>query len=201
LELDLIDDVEGQFPAILEKSGRNGYWFSSHDSSGGACSAAAACALEPGASAHAACVEGTGLTDWGATIGVSLRDPFDAYDASQHCGVRFLAKGHGAGWRLLITDRVSEPAGGVCYDGGDPSRACFDHLGARFEPREEWQEFRLLFDDLAVVEGYTGQVRALESDAVYALLFLFHDDGGADFELQVDDVAFLGPGGCGPAQN
>ena len=200
LELNLIDDIEGQFPDILDRSGRNGYWFSAHDTSGGACSEVSACDLSA-ASSHAACVEGAGLTDWGATIALTLRAPFAAYDASQYCGVRFLAKGHGNGWATMISDRVSEPAGGVCFDGGDQSHACFDHLGARFQPGDDWQEFQFLFDDLKVVKGYSGQVRALESEAIYALMFIFQNDAGADFELLVDDVAFLGPGGCGVAQN
>jgi endoglucanase len=173
-----------------------------HDgcSGGGSCSEVEACALEApsAASSNAACLDGGGLTGWGATMALTFRAPFAAYDASQYCGVRFLAKGYGSGWSMLLSDRLSEPAGGVCFDGGEPSQACFDHLGARFQPSDAWQEFQFRFDELEAVKGYTGHARALESDALYALLFVFQDEGGADFELQVDDVAFLGPGGCYP---
>ena len=92
----------------------------------------------------------------------------------------------------MIPDRLSEPEGGVCSaDSSEPYQQCFDHFGKRFQPTDDWQEHLFTFDELELVKGYTGQERAFESDAIFSLQFVFDNASGSDFELLLDDVAFM----------
>jgi hypothetical protein len=199
LNFELVDDVETHFPSLLVSSGRNGFWFIAHDDSGGSVSPLEAFALDPvrEGSHYAARLYGSGFTRWGAMLGFTLKSPLAAYDATAYCGVRFFAKGKGEGWAMMITDSVSDPEGGVCDpDAFEPATECYDHFGARFQPSEDWAAFEFAFDELALVKGYTGQVRPFESSAMYAFQFVFESATGADFELLIDDVAFVPSGGC-----
>ena len=189
-QLELVDDVEGAFPEILQRSGRNGFWYWAQDDSGGWLSAPEAVPLEPPRldSYHAAHISGGGFTSWGALLGVSILSPFGAYDASAYCAVRFAARGVGDGWALRISDRPSEPATGQC------GSECYNYLGRGFEPSAEWQEFEIRFDELEPAFG--GNARALESNAVYAIRFAYENTSGAAFELTVDDLAFVPKAAC-----
>jgi hypothetical protein len=177
VELALIDDVEGNFPHIPESDGRNGLWYQAQDASGGWLSSFEAAALEDGS--HAARFCGSGFTEWGAAMGIMLRSPFEPYDASAYCGVRFRARGNGDGWILRISDRQSEPAGGLCGD------QCYQYPGQAFELGEDWQEHEVRFDEIPV-----------DASALYALRFTNEDTSGVEFELVVDDVAFVPLGSC-----
>jgi hypothetical protein len=199
--LDLIDDVEGPFPKLPQRAGRNGAWFLVHDDTAGKVGPASALALNParGTSHFAANVSGAGFTGWGAQLGVALRSPVAGYDATAYCGVRFFAKGSGAGWTLQISDRQSSPQGGVCVDGSyDVSKQCYDYLGKAFTPTGEWQMVELRFAELGLVHGFTGKNRKLDSAALYDILFNFEDAAGGPFELLVDDLSFTEktPSGC-----
>ena len=83
--LELIDDVEGPFPTLPARDGRNGGWYSVHDESNGQVTPASAMPLQParGASHFAAGISGGGFYDWGAQLGVSLKSPATGYDASK----------------------------------------------------------------------------------------------------------------------
>jgi hypothetical protein len=197
LELELIDGAEGPFPSICESNGRNGYWFVAADGSGGWLSSLEAFALEQASADNqrAARVAGSGFTAWGALLGVTFRDPFAAYDASAYCGVRFVAKGSGQGWRLSISDRSSEPDGGICV-----GLECYDHLSQDFQPGHDWQRYEVHFSDLMPALSDGQPARALDSDALYAIDFVFENVGGAPFELLVDDLSFIPLGGCSELQ-
>jgi hypothetical protein len=195
LHVEPIDDLEGRFPNIIESSGRNGYWFTATDDSGGSSSGLERVALAPpGVDNHYAVhFGGAGFTFWGALLGLTFRAPFAAYDASAYCAVRFRAKGHGDGWTFMISDRKSEPAAGVC-SGSD----CYDHLAQRFQPQGDWQQYEARFDALVPVHERGQAVRALEISAVYSIQFAFESTTGAAFDLQVDDVSFVPLAGCTP---
>jgi hypothetical protein len=192
--LDVIDDVEGAFPSLPGKAGRNGGWYLVHDDSGGTVAPPSAFALQParGTSHYAALVNGGGFTDWGAELGVALTSPIAAYDASAYCGVHFMAKGSGASWTMLISDRLSDPLGGVCVpDSWDVTQQCYDYVGAAFAPSADWQSFDLSFAALAPMKGYTGKDRKLDASGLYDIVFSFSDGNGAPFELLVDDLSFI----------
>jgi hypothetical protein len=190
---DLIDDVEGPFPKLPAVDGRNGGWFTVHDDSYGQVTGATATALQParGSSHFAAGISGGGFTDWGAQLGVSLKSPASGYDASKHCGLRFLAKGAGSGWTLLVSDRLSVPQGGVCVQGSwDPAQGCFHYVGKTFSVTSEWQEIKLRFDELALLQD-PASPRKLDPSALYDIVFNFQNAEGAAFQLLVDDLAFI----------
>lgn len=192
--LELIDDLEGAFPHLPEVAGRNGAWFAVHDDSNGQLLPAQAMALQPARddSHFAAKLSGAGFTDWGAQLGVSLRAPAAAYDASGTCGVRFLAKGSGSGWSLLISDRASVPQGGMCDANawGSPS-ACYRFVGKHFDVGADWQEVEIRFDDLKLVAD-PESARTLDKTALYDIIFNFYSGGeGKPFELLVDDLSFI----------
>lgn len=192
--LDLIDDAEVGFPALPRRAGRNGAWFSVHDESGGSATPAQALSLVParGSSHFAAHIKGAGFTGWGTQLGASLKSPVTGYDASAYCGVRFLAKGSGDGWSLLISDRKSSPSGGVCSpDSDDPALRCYDYPGKAFAPSTEWQVFELYFADLAPLQGYADSQRQLDKSALFDIVFNFWNPDGAAFELLIDDLSFM----------
>jgi len=154
-----------------------------------------AIALEPprGTSHFAAGVSGGGFTAWGAQLGVALKSPATGYDASKYCGLRFLAKGSGAGWSLLVSDRTSVPQGGVCDEGSwDPEQGCYHYVGKDFgvELSSDWQEVKLRFDELRLLDD-PESARRLDSSALYDIVFNFYDPEGAEFQLLVDDLSFV----------
>jgi hypothetical protein len=190
---ELIDDMEGAFPHLPQSGGRNGGWYTTHDSTYGQVSPARAMLLQParGTSRFAAEFAGGGFTDWGAQLGVSLRSPSAGYDASAFCGVRFMVKGSGSGWSFLISDRQSVPEGGVC----DPNAwgnedACYQFVGKPFEAKAEWQEVVVRFNELKLL-SHPDRQRALDTSAIYDIIFNFYHHDGAAFQLMVDDLSFI----------
>lgn len=190
--LDVIDDVEGDFPRLPQRAGRNGGWYVVHDGSGGHATSANAVMLQParGESRFAVGVDGAGFTAWGVQLGVALTSPAAGYDASRYDGLRFLAKGTGT-WTLLITDRLSVPQGGVCVEGsGDPVTGCYRFVGASFAVGSDWKEYNIRFDDLLLLQAPTSD-RKLDAASIYDILFNFQSAHGDAFELLVDDLAFI----------
>jgi hypothetical protein len=196
MALDLIDDMEGDFPSLPARGGRNGSWFSVHDDTWGQASDASAIGLEPvrGNSHFAAGFSGGGFTDWGAQMGLSFKSPSAAYDASAYCGVRFLAKGNGSGWTFLISDRLSVPQGGVCDSVNWASdQGCYQFVGRALAVGNVWQEVVIRFDELRLLRNPQSP-RRLETKALYDILFNFYSAEGSGFELLIDDLAFIEKG-------
>lgn len=194
---DLIDDVEGKFPLLPERSGRNGAWYMIHDFSYGQASSGAFQQLNPEApeSLYAARVSGSGFTDWGAQLGVTLKAGATGYDASNYCGVRFMAKGTGPHFTLMISDRHSVPQAGVC--GTEGKEACYRFVGKGFEVSADWQEVQMGFSELSH-QLDPQNPRTLDKSAIYDILFNFYSPEGSAFELLVDDLSFIekSEGGC-----
>jgi hypothetical protein len=190
---DLIDDIEGAFPVLPQRSGRNGGWFTVHDESGGQTTAPGAVALDPPRidSKFAARITGSGFTGWGAQLGVSLKSPATGYDASNYCGLRFLAKGSSNGWSMLVSDRASIPDGGTCVPGSsDPALRCYHYVGKNFAPAVDWQEYKIRFDELRYLD-VADSGRRLDPSVLYDILFNVFDGSGSAFELQIDDLSFM----------
>lgn len=189
MPLDLIDDLEGEFPHLPLRAGRNGGWYMIHDDSyGQATSAAALLDPELEGSRYAAHIDGAGFTSWGAQLGVALTAPAAGYDATGYCGVRFMAKGAGPQWALMISDRQSVPEGGVC--GAWDTEACYHFVGKTFSVGAEWQAVEIAFDELTPVMDPTSD-RRLDASAIYDIIFNFHSAQGDAFELLVDDLSFI----------
>jgi hypothetical protein len=167
-----------------------------HDDTYGQASSVSAISLNParGTSHFAAGISGGGFTDWGAQMGASLKEPYAAYDASKYCGVRFLAKGTGNGWSLLISDRLSVPDGGVCDSVNWASdNGCYQFVGKTLAVGNAWQEVVIRFDDLRLLRN-PQSARRLETKALYDILFNFYSAQGSGFELLIDDLSFIEKG-------
>lgn len=189
----LIDDLEGDFPALPPRDGRRGGWYTLMDQSSGQAGAAEVVAFEPARpdSRFAVRVRGGGFTDWGFELGVSLTSPVVGYDASRYCGVRFLAKGSPATWSMRLSDRLSVPQGGVCESAG----GCYQFVGAPFSVDGEWREVSVPFAALRLADA--ADPRRLDASAIYDILFHFQSAEGSGFELYVDDLGFLEPTSSG----
>ncbi len=183
----LVDDAEGDFPALPSLDGRRGGWYTVTDDSSGQASGAELASFEPVSSGNrfAVHVRGGGFTGWGFQLGVSLTSPVVGYDASRYCGVRFLAKGSGPAWTLLLSDRQSVPQGGVCESTG----ACNRFVGAPFTVDGEWREVSIPFAALRLQDE--ADPRRLDPSAIYDILFHFQSQVGSGFELFVDDLGFV----------
>ncbi|WP_437897872.1 hypothetical protein [Sorangium sp. So ce124] len=207
-DVELIDDMEDGDSAIDEAGGRVGYWYSFNDGTGTQTPPVYSeenpvgfipeTLAEPrGESTMAMHTFGSGFTDWGAGFGFALNGPDGgrlAYDASAYSGIVFWAKLGDAGaattMKVNITDKTSDPAGGICDESGeDVANPCFDdwstttHLGA------EWAPVVIPFEEFARGgEGAEPSAEAIDLTGLFAIEFGFTQ--GEDFDVYIDDVGF-----------
>jgi hypothetical protein len=204
LVLDLIDDMEGGTGSILASKGRVGAWYTYNDGTAGAVETPPAgepfvpSELSPAreTSHFAARMSGSGFTTWGAGMGLNLNDPGSGdggsakatYDASAYDGIAFWAKtaaGPGASLRLNVSDKDTDPSGGLCA----PAAKCSDHFGKSLNITSEWVQYVIRFSDMAQL-GWGASVPAFDAKSLYAIQFQVAK--GAAFDVWIDDVAFVG---------
>ncbi len=198
----MIDDVEDADLAILPIEGRFGYWFLVDDASGSLSGPTAIAGIgHDGGVAIGS--TGSGFSIWGAILGLSFRSvpgPGGAapgeYDASSYAGISFWMRGDdGAGGPISVRVEVTTPATTAQVFGGECTTGCGDHfqidLGLQPGP---WQRFELRWEELAQA-GWGETVDAFDPSTVMLLQFGF--GSGVDFDVQVDDIAFL-PGPTAP---
>ncbi|MDC0680823.1 carbohydrate binding domain-containing protein [Sorangium atrum] len=207
-DVELIDDMEDGDSAIDEAGGRVGYWYSFNDGTGTQTPPVYSeenpvgfipeTLAEPrGESTMAMHTFGSGFTEWGAGFGFALNGPDGgrlAYDASAYSGIVFWAKLGDAGaattMKVNITDKTSDPAGGICDESGeDVANPCFDdwstttHLGA------EWAPVVIPFEEFARGgEGAEPTAEPIDLTGLFAIEFGFTQ--GEDFDVYIDDVGF-----------
>jgi endoglucanase len=122
-----------------------------------------------------------------AGMGLDFRDPKEAFDASRFEGITFFAKrGSGSTAKLFakLPDGNTDPTGEVCS-------ACYNDFNAELNLGEQWKRYVLPFRDLRQ-EGTWGAPRRPHIDR--SKLFAIHWEvktSGADFDIWVDDVAFV----------
>lgn len=144
-------------------------------------------------SQHAARMHGTVGGDEGAFagLGFNFTDPQLAFDASDYEGISFFARrgpNSGGNVRLKIPDRKTFPAGGECSE-------CYNDFGVDLELSEQWQHFVFRFEELAQLPDW-GSPRPSSIDASGLFGIQFQVQGaGADFDLWIDDLAFIGCAG------
>lgn len=203
-DIELIDDMEDGDAAIHETGGRAGYWYSSNDGTGTQTPPVyteempvgfVPEALTPprGQSTRAMRTFGSGFTEWGAGIGFALNGPdmgLFAYDASAYTGIVFWAKLGDAGavttMKVHISDKFSEPAGGICDESGeDEANKCFDHWSSTARLGAEWAPVVIPFEEFA--RSGSG-AEAIDLAALYVIEFRFAQ--GEDFDVYIDDVGF-----------
>ncbi|WP_437508096.1 hypothetical protein [Sorangium sp. So ce1099] len=208
-DAELIDDMEDGDGAIAETDGRFGYWYSYNDGTGTQTPPVYSEempvlfvpeTLTPprGQSTMAMHTFGSGFTEWGAGIGFALSGEdmqVNAYDASAYAGLVFWARlgdpGAEATMKVNVSDRVSEPAGGICDESavsGEANR-CFDHWFYTAHLGTEWAQIEIPFEELTR-EGWGAEPTAPAVDVagLYVIEFRFAQD--EDFDVYVDDIRF-----------
>ena len=144
-------------------------------------------------SQHAARMHGTvgGQEGAFAGMGFNFSEPQVGYDASSYEGISFFARrtaGSSGSVRLKMPDRATFPEGGECTE-------CFNDFGAELELSEQWQHYVFRFDELAQLPGW-GAPRPASIDAATLYGVQFQVIGaGAQFDISVDDLAFVGCAG------
>jgi hypothetical protein len=123
-----------------------------------------------------------------AGLGLDLREPKAALDASSFTGVAFTAKRSKASTgylRFQIADANTDPDAKICTE-------CDNDFGIPLEVTEEWTRYEVKFADLAQEEGW-GNPRppTLDTSKLYALQWQVAVSG-ADFDVSIDDVTFTG---------
>lgn len=197
----LIDDLEDGDPKLPMFGGREGGWYVSNDGSPFGMQKPAPNMPPPpdkpgsppraGAAATSAAMHmsGSGFTDWGANMGLTLYLPPGAgacpYDVSPHRGVRFWIKSMlpDSTVRFVIpTVETHAPAqGGTC------PRNCGDHFGVEISPVPTvWTPFEVEFAKLS----QAGVGTAAKFYPNHALNVEWSVGFAEDFDFWVDQVEF-----------
>ena len=149
----------------------------------------------------ALCMSGSGFTVWGAGMGTDLgpTSSDDAgmmtkttYDASMYTGVSFWAKanpGSALAMRVSMKDANTAPEGGNCdatMDSG--AEACNDDWGKNITLTTSWAPYTMTFSEMRQ-SMWGKQFPAFDASAVYAIQFQVNK--GLDFDLCIDDLAFI----------
>jgi hypothetical protein len=192
IENPLIDDFEDSNNQGVMADGRGGYWFTYADNEGSKIEPTGSFSSREGGandSKFSGGMKGTlaqAQTIW-AGMGVSFTDPKSPYDASSCKGVSFKGKKNGEGTatvRFKVGDWQTSPEGNLC-------KQCYNDFGGYFVFTDDWQEYSLLFSDMKQ-EPYWGEPKAaIDRAALYQVQWQVNA-AGAEFDIQVDDVAFIG---------
>jgi hypothetical protein len=149
----------------------------------------------------ALCMAGKGFTTWGAGMGTDLgptgtgdggvgsKNP---YDASVYKGVQFWAKanpGSALQVRVNFKDKNTAPEGGVCNaaESSGPE-ACNDDWGKNLTLTMEWAPYTILWADLRQ-SGWGKASSAYDTKNAFSIQFQVNK--GLDFDLCIDDLAFV----------
>ncbi|WP_437736178.1 hypothetical protein [Sorangium sp. So ce1335] len=208
-DIELIDDMEDGDSAIDEAGGRVGYWYSYNDGTGTQTppvySEEMPVGFHPeeltpprGESTRAVHTFGSGFTEWGAGVGFALNGPdmgLFAYDASAYTGIVFWAKlgdpGAVTTVKVNISDKLSEPAGGICDETageGDANR-CFDHWSIMAPLGTEWAPIVIPFEELTRAGlGAEPTAQAIDLEGIYTIELRFGQD--EVFDVYIDDIGF-----------
>lgn len=192
----LLDDFEdGDNQGTLE-DGRDGYWYTSHDSLGSEFTLPAQgfATAEGGAEGSTSAVHIKGKTGgggdqaWGVEIGLNFRNtPSEPYDASKYTALFFRAKNGSTESdkkvRVALADVNTDPSGALCT-------SCFNHFSGNIELESDWKEYTLAFDDLRQRPGW-GAPRPAHVTPDKLVKVAFQMGGGKDFDLWIDDLKFL----------
>jgi endoglucanase len=191
----LIDDLEDGSSQIKVVAGRSGYWYTFVDHVGTTVvpSVGGQFEMSPGGvngskfAAHMHGSIGYGTVVFGG-MGVNLVDPKGPYDASKYKGVAFWAKRGPSGTgrvRFKIPDASTDESGGVCRD-------CSNDFGVEIELGEVWQHFAFLWRNLKQLPDWgSPRPRAIKPNKLFGLQWQVNQPG-ADFDIWVDDVEFIG---------
>ena len=191
----LIDDGEDGNNQTKVASGRSGYWYTFADHVGTTVvpERGGQFDMSPGGvneSKYAANAHGRisrGDVVFGG-MGVNLVDPKSPYDASKYKGVAFWARKGPSGTgrvRFKIPDISTDEDGGVCRD-------CSNDFGVGIELGEVWRHFVFPWRRLKQLPDWgSPRPHAIKPNKIFGLQWQVNQPG-ADFDIWVDDVEFIG---------
>jgi endoglucanase len=194
----LIDDGEDGNNQTKPAGGRGGYWYTFADQVGTTVVPEAGAkggtfAMSPGGandSKYAANVKGHvahGQIVFGA-MGLNFVDPKSAYDASKYKGVSFWAKkapGSYGQVRFKVPDISTDADGGVCTE-------CFNDFGADLSLTDLWQHYAFTWRKLRQLPDWgSPKPHAIKPNKLFGMQWQVNK-AGADFDIWVDDVEFIG---------
>jgi len=185
----VVDDLEDGDRFIRPESGLSGGWQTVSDSSAGMLVPALGTPLEPtpgGAfgSAYSMRVAGSGFSDWGAGLAVSLNAYQCPVDVSAHSGFSFAVRGTATGSMLVsVATLPTTPssAGGTCT-----TAACNDHFTLSLPVSNTWTTHAVSFGSLSQT-GWGTPASFVPSEVLY---IQFSFGPGVTFDISVDDLAF-----------
>jgi hypothetical protein len=191
----LIDDLEDGNRSIRALAGREGYWYTLNDGTGGQQTPTPGSGIfvlaEGGAasSAYAVATEGSGFTGWGAKLGVYLHHVGgefpEIYDASGYDGITFQARGNTNVAVRVLTEAIrGASVGGTCVES---EGGCYDYYGMTFGLTAEWRAYEMTFSDMR--QAGTGRSIAFDPATVMAIDFTV--PANVDFAFAVDDLGFF----------
>ena len=189
-EMPLIDDFEALPDRILRNDGRDGWWFSYDDGTGGRLLREEIELTEGDEKGHALHVVSSGFEKWGASVALNLHPQTTqslgcAYDASAYSGVRVRARGRGR-LRVLLGDAATTPAaaGGICTRSG---KRCYDRPGVWLILGEQWKTYEFPFCAF-LPEGWGGSADGIDPSTLFHVHFRVPVRETAEFWL--DDLTF-----------
>jgi hypothetical protein len=186
----LIDDLEDGNTQLSKLDNRDGYWWRAHDEKGSVIMPDEVTPVEagPGGTGMAMYFHGHTVSTegaWGVNFGANLSTA-GTYDGSKYVGITFKAKvgsGSTKKVRFKVGDVNTHKDAGVCKE-------CWNHFGKDMTFTTEWQPYQVLFTELRQADGW-GDPRppSITVDKLYSIDWSI--EGGANFEIWVDDVNFL----------
>ena len=210
----LIDDLEDNDKSVLAINNprRDGTWDTGNDGTATGTQVPAPFMFTPtliGASPphaddkYAAYMKGSGFTSYGAYMNVSMRswaiyNDTPVYDASAYKGITFWAK-VGSGPTITKALRVrfisadTDPRGKKCKVTTDVpapthDQLCYNHYFYNQTLSTTWQHYSIAFSDF--LQAGDGMVNpSIDLAGMYGLEFYFSQ--GNDFEIWIDDLAFV----------
>jgi hypothetical protein len=199
--LDMIDDLEHTGKAIPTVGSRTGHWVIVGTRTTGGKHNPEPITTSPttpprAGSTLAMHYFGTGEDQAG--IGVGFNDFLPTptpVNASGDTGVTFWARAGDTNdplvsWYLLLGDRTTTPAGGLCGVGG--AGACFDDFGYALDLTSDWKKYTVPFADLVPGQlGFGAHGPALDATTLFSVAFKTAGTPADTFDIWIDDLALL----------
>jgi len=188
-----IDDFEDGDSLAFPENGREGYWFTVHDTTVGSVVPAADFLPVPGGAngtGRAAHVQASGYSDWGALFEVSLTYLSESvhcpYNASGFAGLRFYLRGSGAIRVALVTPPTQDKEyGGKCDSSA--GMVCYDNHTTALTLTNDWKLYELPWS-VFKQRGFGAPV-VLDPGSVMAVQFAF-DTPDLPIDFWLDEVSF-----------
>jgi hypothetical protein len=201
---DIVSTFEDGTGSVAQVAGRGGGFYMFNDGSGTQTPPPGglpdATEMSRCGGMYALCMSGHDFTVWGAGMGTDLGPVTmdgdmmvkSSWDASAYSGISFWAKanaGSAVALRVSLKDANTAPEGGVCdpmVDSG--AEACNDDWGRNLNLTEQWAPYTIMYSDMAQ-SNWGKQFPAFDAEHVFSIQFQVNK--GLDFDLCIDDLAFV----------